>query len=220
MLKHVTITLTDEVFRWAKLKAAGENTSLSRLVGRMLEEQMRMTDEYRKAGVLIECLTKQGFDDGLPAHVEAGGAFIELPQHALRQIHVDPAHRAHYGELIGKELRDILSASCLLGNLGLFESQRDMSTTGPPLHPMKSLNRLVHVARYSKGEAAMRRVEQLEQRITELDAAELKELRAWFERYDNEVWDREIENDSKNGKLRRLIDQALADDREGRSTEL
>lgn len=85
---------------------------------------------------------------------------------------------------------------------------------------MKSLNRLAHVARYSKGEAAMRRVEQLEQRITELDAAELKELRAWFERYDNEVWDREIENDSKNGKLRRLIDRALADDREGRSTEL
>ncbi|MCC6366473.1 MAG: hypothetical protein IT165_23390 [Bryobacterales bacterium] len=61
----------------------------------------------------------------------------------------------------------------------------------------------------------MSRVEQLEQRITELDAAELKELRAWFERYDAEVWDRQIENDSKNGKLRRLVDQALADDRAG-----
>lgn len=66
----------------------------------------------------------------------------------------------------------------------------------------------------------MSRVEQLEQRIAELDAAELKELRAWFERYDAEVWDRQIENDSKNGKLSRLIDQALADDRAGRSTKL
>ena len=66
----------------------------------------------------------------------------------------------------------------------------------------------------------MSRVEQLEQRIAELDAAELQELRAWFERYDAEVWDRQIESDSKDGKLRKLIDQALADDRAGHSTEL
>ena len=66
----------------------------------------------------------------------------------------------------------------------------------------------------------MSRVEQLEQRITELDAAELKELRAWFDRYDAEVWDRQIKNDSRNGKLRRLVDKALADDRAGRSTDL
>lgn len=66
----------------------------------------------------------------------------------------------------------------------------------------------------------MSRVEQLEQRIAELDAVELKELRAWFERHDADVWDRQIENDSRNGKLRRLVDQALADDRAGRSTEL
>jgi len=66
----------------------------------------------------------------------------------------------------------------------------------------------------------MSRVEQLEQRITELNDAELKELREWFERYDAEAWDRQIEKDSVNGKLRRMIDQALADDRSGHSTEL
>ncbi|MBM3793423.1 MAG: hypothetical protein FJW31_05010 [Acidobacteria bacterium] len=66
----------------------------------------------------------------------------------------------------------------------------------------------------------MSRVEQLEQRITELDAAEFRELRAWFECYDAEVWDRQIESDSKSGRLRRLVDQALADDHAGRSTEL
>ncbi len=66
----------------------------------------------------------------------------------------------------------------------------------------------------------MSRVEQLEQRITELNAEELKELREWFDRYDAEAWDRQIEEDSANGKLRRLIDQALADDRSGNSTEL
>ena len=57
----------------------------------------------------------------------------------------------------------------------------------------------------------MSRVEQLEQRITELNAEELKELRAWFDHYDEEAWDRQIENDSKTGKLSRLIDQALSD---------
>jgi len=66
----------------------------------------------------------------------------------------------------------------------------------------------------------MSRVEQLEQRITELSAAELKELRQWLDRYEAELWDREIEKDSKSGKLRRLIDQALSDDRAGHSTEL
>lgn len=62
----------------------------------------------------------------------------------------------------------------------------------------------------------MSRVEQLEQRIAELNPTELKELRAWFERYDAEVWDRQIENDSKSGRLRRLVEQALADDRHAR----
>lgn len=66
----------------------------------------------------------------------------------------------------------------------------------------------------------MSRVEQLEQRITELNPAEFKELRAWFERYDAELWDRQIEDDSKSGKLRSLIDKALADDASGRSTDL
>ena len=65
----------------------------------------------------------------------------------------------------------------------------------------------------------MSRVEQLEQ-ITELNAAELKELREWFDLYDAEAWDRQIENDSNTGKLRRLIDQALSDDRSGHSTKL
>jgi hypothetical protein len=66
----------------------------------------------------------------------------------------------------------------------------------------------------------MSRVEQLEQRITELDPTELKELRAWFERYAAEMWDRQIESDSKSGKLRRLVEQAQADDRAGLSTDL
>ena len=49
VLRNVTITVSEEVARWARKKAAEENTSVSRLVGRMLENQMRASDEYWKA---------------------------------------------------------------------------------------------------------------------------------------------------------------------------
>ena len=42
----MTITVSEEAARWARRKAADENTSVSKLVGRMLEDQMRQTDEY------------------------------------------------------------------------------------------------------------------------------------------------------------------------------
>ena len=49
MLRNVTITVPEEVLRWARRKAAEEETSVSRLVGRMLEDEMRRTDQYTKA---------------------------------------------------------------------------------------------------------------------------------------------------------------------------
>lgn len=49
MLKNVTITVSEEVARWARRKAAEENTSVSKLVGRMVESQMRLGDEYWRA---------------------------------------------------------------------------------------------------------------------------------------------------------------------------
>jgi hypothetical protein len=46
VLKNMTITVSEDAARWARRKAAEENTSVSKLVGRMLEDQMRLTDEY------------------------------------------------------------------------------------------------------------------------------------------------------------------------------
>ena len=45
-MKNVTITVQEDALKWARKKAAEENTSVSRLVGRMLEDKMRLTDEY------------------------------------------------------------------------------------------------------------------------------------------------------------------------------
>jgi len=49
VLKNITITVSEEVARWARRKAAEENTSVSRLVGCMLENQMRISDDYWRA---------------------------------------------------------------------------------------------------------------------------------------------------------------------------
>ena len=45
----MTITVSEEVARWTRRKAAEENTSISKFVGGMVEEQMRRSDEYWKA---------------------------------------------------------------------------------------------------------------------------------------------------------------------------
>jgi hypothetical protein len=47
--KNVTIKISDEAALWARRKAAEENTSISRLVGQMLERQMHLSDEYWRA---------------------------------------------------------------------------------------------------------------------------------------------------------------------------
>jgi hypothetical protein len=49
VLKNVTITLPEEVAHWTRRKAADEDLSVSKLIGRILEEQMRRSDEYRHA---------------------------------------------------------------------------------------------------------------------------------------------------------------------------
>jgi hypothetical protein len=49
VLKNVTITLDPEVAHWARRKAADENTSVSKLVSRLLEKEMRASDAYWRA---------------------------------------------------------------------------------------------------------------------------------------------------------------------------
>ncbi len=51
VVKNVTITLEEKVARWARIKAAQENTSVSRLVGDMLREKMLHEEAY---GVSME----------------------------------------------------------------------------------------------------------------------------------------------------------------------
>lgn len=48
-LRNVTITLDEEVARWARVEAAREDTSVSQLIAQLLRERMLGTDEYEAA---------------------------------------------------------------------------------------------------------------------------------------------------------------------------
>lgn len=48
-MKNVTITVEDEVLRWAKVWAAQHDTSVSRMLGEELHRKMLSEKEYRRA---------------------------------------------------------------------------------------------------------------------------------------------------------------------------
>jgi len=48
-MKNVTITVDEEVARWARIEAAKRETSVSRMVGGMLAERMRAETAYEAA---------------------------------------------------------------------------------------------------------------------------------------------------------------------------
>jgi len=60
-------------------------------------------------------------------------------------------------------------------------------------------------------------VEQIENRIKNLSPEELAKLREWFEEFDAQAWNRQIEADSAPGKFDRFIEESLAEHEAGKS---
>jgi hypothetical protein len=48
-LRNITVTLEEDVARWARMEAAREETSVSRLLGGILKERMTRQDGYQRA---------------------------------------------------------------------------------------------------------------------------------------------------------------------------
>jgi hypothetical protein len=48
-LRNVTVTLEEDVARWARLEAARKDVSVSRLLGTLLRERMIQQDAYERA---------------------------------------------------------------------------------------------------------------------------------------------------------------------------
>jgi hypothetical protein len=63
-------------------------------------------------------------------------------------------------------------------------------------------------------------VNEIERAVLQLAPAELDAFREWFAEFDAAAWDRQIEDDVAAGRLDALADEALADLRAGRCTDL
>ena len=60
-------------------------------------------------------------------------------------------------------------------------------------------------------------VEELEKLITQLPQDQLRKFRAWYEKFDSNAWDEQIEKDAASGKLDALAEAAIAEHQAGRS---
>lgn len=63
-------------------------------------------------------------------------------------------------------------------------------------------------------------VEDIEKAITQLPQEQLREFRAWYEKFDSDAWDAQIEKDVMEGKLDSLADAAISDHKAGKSKKL
>jgi len=66
----------------------------------------------------------------------------------------------------------------------------------------------------------MSELEELENRIRNLPPEDLAKFRAWFLEFDHVLWDRQIQSDSKSGKLDQLVNEALADYKTGKAKKI
>jgi len=62
-------------------------------------------------------------------------------------------------------------------------------------------------------------VNEIEEAVLRLTAAELDAFRTWFAEFDAASWDRQMEGDVAAGRLDSLADEALEDLRTGRCTD-
>jgi hypothetical protein len=66
----------------------------------------------------------------------------------------------------------------------------------------------------------MSTIQEIESAVRELSREQLATFRDWFNRFDDEAWDQQFEEDVSAGRLDELGDEALCDLREGRCIDL
>jgi hypothetical protein len=63
-------------------------------------------------------------------------------------------------------------------------------------------------------------VQEIEQAVSRLPARDLALFRRWFQEFDAQLWDEQIEQDAKTGKLDTLAERAITDYQAGKYKEL
>jgi hypothetical protein len=65
----------------------------------------------------------------------------------------------------------------------------------------------------------MTTIEEIEKAVAELTPEQLAKFRAWFDEYQERMFDEQIERDAKAGKLDKLISRARENHQSGRREE-
>ena len=63
-------------------------------------------------------------------------------------------------------------------------------------------------------------VQEIEKAIAQLPRSEVTELLRWFEEFQGQSWDEQIERDAKSGRFNALVEQAKAEHAAGESKPL
>jgi len=63
-------------------------------------------------------------------------------------------------------------------------------------------------------------VKEVKTSVASLPPDQLKKFRAWYERFDAEAWDKQIEEDIREGKLDSLAEAALVEHKAGKTRRL
>ncbi len=63
-------------------------------------------------------------------------------------------------------------------------------------------------------------IQEIEKAVSNLPAEELARFRSWFEEFDAQLWDKQLEQDAEAGRLDGIAKKALADFKEGKFTEI
>ena len=63
-------------------------------------------------------------------------------------------------------------------------------------------------------------ISEIEIAVAKLSRQDLSTFRDWFQEFDADAWDRQLEADVSAGRLDMLAEEALRDLREGRCTDL
>ena len=66
----------------------------------------------------------------------------------------------------------------------------------------------------------MMTIQEIERAVSQLTKDDFAQFRAWFDAFEAELWDTQFEQDVNAGRLDRLANQAIADFRAGKCTEL
>ena len=66
----------------------------------------------------------------------------------------------------------------------------------------------------------MTQVQRIEEEVASLPKVELAKFRSWFENFDAQAWDKQIEEDITSGKIDDIADKAIAEFKAGKYKEI